>query len=230
MRFMSKEDAIVVGFNVKVKAAADALAAERRPLGAGVLERKRGRAFRRKGVIGETFNGTSLVYMRGSLAEKFLVMSRARARFDLKQAPLKRSRRFAEVGAFDGGRPPPLHWAVPTGNQKIHSISTLLVRHQAVGGPGDGETGSTHFIISLKQGVSHSSPCSPRAFGWRVFYWPNFRGTVGARRVPFKYSAPVLAAHWGRFVLSAFGESGICFRSRHGEKQRDTRSLMCSCT
>ena len=32
MRFMSKEDAIVVGFYVKVRAAADALAAERRPL------------------------------------------------------------------------------------------------------------------------------------------------------------------------------------------------------
>ena len=168
--------------------------------------------------------------MRGSLAEEVLVMSRARARFDSMQAPLKRSRRYAEVGAFDGGRPPPLHWTVPTGNQNTHSVSNLLVRHQAVGGPGDGETGSTHFKISLKQGVSHSSPCSPQAFGWRVFYWPNFRVAAGARRAPFAYSAPVLAAHWGRFVLSALGEIGICFRSRRGEKHCDTRSLMCSCT
>ena len=43
MKVMSNEDAIVFRFNVKVMAAADALAAERRPLGAGNWAGKNGR-------------------------------------------------------------------------------------------------------------------------------------------------------------------------------------------
>jgi len=47
---MGNEHANLVGFNVKVKAAANALAAECQPLGTLIWERKRARGFRAKEV------------------------------------------------------------------------------------------------------------------------------------------------------------------------------------
>ena len=58
----------------------------------------------------KVLNDTSPDYMRGSLAKKFQRMSRARAMLNSASASLKRTRRSAEVGAFDDGRPPPLFW------------------------------------------------------------------------------------------------------------------------
>ncbi len=140
-------------------------------------------------------------------------MSRARATLNSASASLKKTRRSAEVGAFDVGRPPPLHWEFPTGSQKFHSVSIDLVRNQAVGGPGPGETGhtATRFFVSHEDLVDR--PCSPQAFGWRVFCFPSFRGAAGARRAAVENSASVLAAHRSRVVLSAFVGSGICFES-----------------
>ena len=138
-------------------------------------------------------------------------MSRARATLNSASASLKRTRRPAEVGAFDVGRPPPLHWEVPTGHQETHSVSILQIRNQAVGGPGPGETGpgAMKFFVNHQDRVS--GPCSPQAFGRRVFCSPFFRASAGARGVAAEFSASVLAAHCMRVLLSAIGESEICF-------------------
>jgi len=215
---------------VKVKAAANALAAERRPLGAGGLGRERGTSFSEKGSYWKILDGTSLDHMRGSLALEFSVMSRARARLNSKVALLKRTRRPAEVVAFDVGRPPPLHWTVPTGNQVFCSVSSLPVRNQAGGGPGPGESGHTVTRFYLRHQGSVYRPCSPQAYGRRGFCCPYFRATAGARRVPVEYSNPVLAAHRGMVKLSAIGVSEISFRSRSSVMCCDISHLMCLCT
>ena len=64
--------------------------------------------FVKKDIIVKNNDGTSLDYMRGSLAKENLLMSKARATLNSKSAPEKGTRRHAEVGAFDTGRPPPL--------------------------------------------------------------------------------------------------------------------------
>ena len=157
-------------------------------------------------------------------------MSRARARLSTTPASLKRTRRSAEVGAFDVGRPPPLHWEVPTGHQETHSVSILQIRNQAVGGPGPGETGpgAMKFFINHEDPVDR--PCSPQAFGRRVFCSPYFRAAAGARGVAVENSASVLAAHRSRVLLSAIGESEICFGFWRSGTCCDISSLSCLCT
>ena len=141
-------------------------------------------------------------------------MSRARATLNSASASLKKTRRSAEVGAFDVGRPPSFLRGF-TGNQAFHSVSILRVRKQAVGGPGPwpGETGPTaaRFFISPQDLVY--GPCPPQAFGWRDFCRLYFRANAGTLRVEEETTRAVLAALRFMVLLSAFGESEICFGS-----------------
>ena len=173
---------------------------------------------------------TSLVYKRGYLEEEFFVTSRARATMTSTPASLKKTRRSAEVGAFDVGRPPPLLWEFPTGSQNFHCVSIYLVRNQAVGGPGPGETGPGASQLYIKDEDRVERPCSPQAFGRRVFCCPSFRGAAGARSVAVEFSASVLAAHRSRVLLSALGESEICFGFWRSGTCCDISSLSCLCT